>query len=99
MEKKRQKLHLNAGETQRGVRKVVESNKNCSYKNDVNAYKLRDKRSEVYIWESSPQTCTLTGLSYIPNCGCKISAFFIISKLFSSFCMSPNIPVITYFIP
>ena len=78
MEKKRQKLHLNAGETQRGVRKVVESNKNCSYKNDVNAYKLRDKRSEVYIWESSPQTCTLTGLSYIPKrlFGCKCTTFY-----------------------
>ena len=78
MEKKRQKLHLNAGETQRGVRKVVESNKNYSYKNDVNTYKLRDKRSEVYIWESSPQTCTLTGLSYIPKrlFGCKCTTFY-----------------------
>ena len=60
------------------MRKVVESNKNYSYKNDVNTYKLRDKRSEVYIWESSPQTCTLTGLSYIPKrlFGCKCTTFY-----------------------
>ena len=25
---------------------------------------------------SRPQTCTLTGLSYIPNCACKSSAIF-----------------------
>ena len=87
MEKKRQKLHLNAGETQRCVRKVVESNKNCSYTEGVNAYKLRDKRSEVYIWESPPQTCTLTGLSYIPKrlFGCKSKVLCGIVQVFGCF--------------
>ena len=28
----------------------------------------------------SPQTRTLTGLSYTPNCGCKGSALFLICK-------------------
>ena len=32
-----------------------------------------------------PQTRTLTGLSYTPNCGCKSSALFLNSKYFCGF--------------
>ena len=33
----------------------------------------------------APQTRTLTGLSYTPNCGCKSSALFLNSKYFCGF--------------
>ena len=38
----------------------------------------------------APQTCTLTGLSYIPNCGCKGMLYFWNNKCFSAFSLTPH---------
>ena len=44
------------------------------------AAELSERNWKVAIVERSPQTRTLTGLSYTPNCGCKGSALFLICK-------------------
>ena len=78
MKEKRPKLHLNASKNKRSLRKGVESKMNYIEKCNVNTYVLGNKRSEVFVLGSFPQTCTLTGLSYIPKrlFGCKCTTFY-----------------------
>ena len=73
----------------KGVAKGVEGKEKCLYKfcRSILLSGWLDSNQRPH----APQTRTLTGLSYIPNCECKSKALFLPDKIFPTFFIARGI--------